>query len=351
MKILDTVKSFFPVVYISIVLEERSCHLCIRIMKKDKLRKEEKKEFKAYGNEMPIDAINLISKYQKSYRFCYVAALLNSINQGALGTCKRGEFAKYQVEAENVEAICMDEKWSVYSYADDIAWAKRTYEKSGGLDFIFSPFVVLQELVKEQLDETPKMYVLSQNSSITLAIMGQESFQYGGYFILAPTETLGGGDDEEENGDEEAADANADEGDLGDDIEELESLDDIDGLSDLDDLEEEVKLDEFEELDDGDSECDSKKSSNNLSDANSSLEELGKGMDILNFIKDSIEKYYKSDLYESAFIEDIVFINDSQLSDEVIDYIHSTLLLNVSKEQVNISEKMCDMAISEVNAS
>lgn len=350
MKILDTVKSFFPVVYISIVLEERSCHLCIQITKKGKLQKEEKKEFKAYGSEMPIDAINIIKKYQKSYRFCYVAALLNSINQGALGTCKRGEFAKYQVEAENVEAICMDEKWSVYSYADDIAWAKRTYEKSGGLDFIFSPFAVLHELVSAQLSAEPKLYVLSQNSSIALAIMSEEGFQYGGYFILAPTETLESAEgDEEEGGDAEAD--TADDGDLGDDIEELESLDDIDGLSDLDDLEDEVKLDEFEELEDAGVDEKSSKGPSRLSDANSSLEELGKGMDILNFIKDSIEKYYKSDLYESTFIEDIVFINDSQLSDEVVDYIHSTLLLNVSKEQVNISEKMCEMAISEVQAS
>lgn len=344
-KLLDKLRGFFQYAYVAVVLEERSCDICVKILKQGKVAKEERKSFRAFGSELPFEASTLIRKYFKEYRFCYVSTLLGSINQGALGTTVKADFQKYHVDAASTQIIGVQDKWSIYGYAEDISWARNAFEAAGGVDFIFSPFAMLFELSQESQEEKPKLFVLSQKSSLTLAVMDHEKLHYGGYYILAPTEGIKDGESDDLGDDDLGGD------DLSDDIEdlsEIDGIDDIDGIGDLDDLDDDVKLDDFEEDIEADSLSGMKTDREKLSQTNESLEELGKGMDMLNFIKDSLNSYYKDEIYQGQFIEDIVLLDSSGMSQDVADYIETTLLLNVERIEVSLADKMCDITIKEV---
>jgi hypothetical protein len=343
MKIISAIKSFFPIAFVAIVVDESMCRVVVRIMKKGILKREEKKEFRAYKYEVPADASAFIGKYQASYRFCYVATLLNTENQGVMMTCKQEGLSQFETEAKHVELLCMNAQWSVYSDSKDIVQTKHAHEKSGGIDFVFSPFVLLYAMIKPQLTTTPKLYVLSQKNSITLVVMNAERLFYGNFLLFSSNQTQQ--DLKELEDKEDVMDAQMDAGDTTSEIENLDSLEEMDEIGELDsliDVENEVNLDDFEALDEEESADDSENISN--------LIDLGAGLEIIGHIKQSIDDYYKGDRYESVFIEDIVLLDDSKREKALIDYIQESLLLTIRQEEINVVDTVCDLAMSEADS-
>lgn len=350
----------FPLAMISVVIESNECTIRHEVVKNGKRIKEENHTFKAFGGMLSPEAITHINTLRIQHRFTYVNTMLASINQGALATCSRGEFEKYKVDPSTVDTLCVNDAWSVYGYSEDILWTKSVFKEVGGIDFVFSPFLVLYNFFKNDLDTTRRLYVLGQRSSVTLCVMDDQRLYFGVYFILtdiadpdsdsmdgaetsSELDGLGETDDLEEALEPEKDDGSGEsEDDALDDLISLdEELEEIGGLEDLDD---DSELADFEEGGAGDT--DDKKAL--LPEQKSSIDDFAKGMDMLNFIKNSLSEFYENPLYSSDFIEEVVFADSYGIAEDIITYIQETLLLNITIKQVNLAEVIAQMAKEEV---
>lgn len=332
-KIYEFIVSLFSKAFISVVCEYDSCVVKIKVIKNKELKESDTKSFKAFSQEIPPDALRYIKKYVDEYRFCYISTQMVSINQGAIPTCKKDDFSKFNISPQNIYSLCVDNKWSIYAYNDDIKRVENNYLQVGGVDFLFSPFAIIYFLVKKEPLSDKKLYALVQKSAITLAIMEKDILNYGAYFILAPTESLKAEETLEQIELPESLTA---------EIEELTPLDNIDNIGKLESLDVELKMDEFE-----DTSSEHVHENIDYERANASIEEFSKGMDMLNFIKESLNDFYKNSNYDAVFIDEIIFFDAFGIGNDIIDYIQSTLLMSVVHKKIDLAEIICDMAIAE----
>ncbi len=335
-KIYKVLKSLFSTTFVSVSIEQDHCIIRTEVYKNQKLSRTETKEYKVFDGELPQDAVTYINKTSNKYRFCYLSTIYSSINQGALPVCKRFDFDKYDVKGELTESICVDSIWSVYGYPEDIRRSKALFEPCSGVDFIFSPFCVLSSFATSQKSSNKKMFVMVQKSAVTLAIMDEKKLHYGAYFVLTPAETIKPVSEETLPHLSEGGEVSG----VSDELEELTSIDE-EGLGELEDLDEGAPIENFQGDEKIDGEIDIKK-------ANESLEEFAKGMDVLNFIKESISEYYKREIFNGEFIDELVFFDTFGMGKDTLEYIEATLLLTLTSHKIEITSALCALAKNEV---
>lgn len=355
MKVAQWIKSILPYSVISVIIESNECTIRHEVLKNGKWIKEVTKRFRSFGGLLSKDAIDFIQAARKEHKFTYIATILGSINQGAVASCSKQELEKYKIDQSTVDTLCIDDAWSVYGYSEDIHWTKSVFNDIGGIDYIFSPFLILYSFFESELDDTPRMYILAQRSSVTVTVISKKKLLYGVYFILTDIEDPQSDhmdeDEEQENTEQsqrEQAQIEQEQGGDDDDLDELISLDDeLEEIGGLEDLDEGDKLEEFE--DDSDDESSSEASKKSLSpEQKSSIDDFAKGMDMLNFIKNSLNEFYENPLYESDFISEVVLADGYGVTDDIVSYIHEMLLLEIKVKKVDIPSIVSEMALQEM---
>ena len=61
-----------------------------------------------------------------------------------------------------------------------------------------------------------------------------------------------------------------------------------------------------------------------------------------------MEEYYHNPLYHSEFIEEIIIFDGYEISSELIHQLEDDLMMDVEIHKVDISDRLCDIAIKEV---
>ncbi len=364
---LDKAKELFPTACVSVWMDFRSCVLKLELIKKNVTIFEEKKSFRAFGNEIPIEAQRLILGYQEKHRFCYVGTMFKGSNQGALPAYKKSDYKRFGVGGlEDINIIPLEEGWSFYAYGSDMVSTKSRYDKSGGIDFIFSPFFILYKFYENNFSSKPKLYLLIQKSSVTITIFRDKKLLYSSFYILESisqviehTQDKDGDEDgdivgvDDENdldgteNDQEAGEKSGDDDEDGEDtsqnLDELVSLDEeFEDIGELEELNDEDKIDEFQEESEQQSEIQKgkKQEQKESEEIGDSLSELDRGMKIIDFVKLGMSEYYKNDLYESHFIEDVEIADSIGVSEDVLDYIKDELLLNINIKKIDIVDEI-----------
>ena len=116
---------------------------------------------------------------------------------------------------------------------------------------------------------------------------------------------------------------------------EDEEFDSFVDITKLDDMEDEDILESAEE----------EVVSSTLED----LELYGREVVIFKIISSAIEEYYKNDIYDSEFLEEIIIYNDSNISNDIITMIENDLFLDVELHSIDVKEEMINMSIKEAN--
>jgi len=374
---LEKLKENVPTAIVSVWIDSRSCTVMLEVLRKDELIHEEKKHFRSFGNEIPIEAQRLIFGYQEHYRYCHVGTLFKGSNQGALPACKKSEYEQFGVKLEDIIIIPVEDKWSFYAYGSDMVSTKSRYDKSGGIDYIFSPFFLLHNIYNGTFIDNTKLYLLIQKSSITISIYREGMLLYSSFFILeTPTELIdhgSEGSEDDENGDniEDLIDESEEESketaqkkdksesldDEGEEstqnLDELVSLDEeFEDIGELEELDDEEKIEEFQEESEQQVEQQKSEESKHEEDnITNSLDDLNRGMNIINFVKSSMSDFYKNELYASEFIEDVEIADSTEVSSDVLDYIKDELLLNVNIKTIDINSEICKAIKVEIKGA
>lgn len=351
LKIVEKLKSlyqnFYQKIYISIVVSNTHTQVYVEIVHTAKESEFATKTFET--TEVTDEMEEYIKNYISISPFFYISILNNLINQGAVPTCSHSEISKFADIGASV-TLCIDEKWSAYSTKFELDTLQEQYA-SFGLDFIFSPFLVLNHFFLDKVQEgSATLFVLVQDVILDISIFEDSKLLYAEHYVMGSDKSSL--DDESHKDEEFGLDEDESEDEFGDfgDFDDISDLDSLDDIEDLDMIED---LDEFSvDFDDGEEEQEkSDKSESKAEDVDDADLLSGFNQDYRRFahIKSSLENFYKDEKYCGQFVETVYIANGSTLSDDLKNYLEDELFLNVYIRNIEIANEVNALAKLEVD--
>ncbi len=335
-RISKVIQKRFSNVFIAVVAEKNEYILRYIVVKNGKIIINEDKIFPMDENKkLSSDIKEFLTSLESSYKFIYISYLLDSIGQNCVPTCSDKELPKYHIDKDKIVKICIDKKWSAYSLKSDIEWAKDIF-KDVGVDFIFSPFVILHNFIHNKKQKTKNnLFLLYAENFIALSIFDGESLVFSAFFKIPFKEFNFSEEENDELKPEEDGIIDGIELDsIESEDEEFEGFVDITKLDDDEtDIEEEILQSAKEDV-----------ATSTFDD----LELYGREVVIFKFISSAVEEYYKNDMYDSEFLEEIIIYNDSNISNDIITMIENDLFLDVEIKSIDVKESMINISIEEV---
>ncbi len=355
MGIRTVLQKKFQNLFVAVVLSETECLLRCKVLKNGAITKVFTKTF---ALTPPLDALdktieNYLMNLQDEYQFVYIAFLLNSLGQGAISGTGNASFSKHNVDIQNVHNVALYNQWSAYASYIEIKWAKNLFSEVG-LDFIYSPFIILNDfVVSQKLKNRPTCYILNCQDFFILAIFEEKQLHFGAFFKTQTDTAFTHSDDvndwENEQEEEGILDSEAlpevgrtDE-DEHEGLEELSELTELGELEDIDDLR---STDSFSDIDEKG--ISSFRGMEDLKEEDISLELYGRDLLVYKYLRTALEEYYHNPLYKSEFIDEIIIFDSYEISSDLIHQLEDELMMDVEIHKVDVSDRMCDIAIKEV---
>ncbi len=267
--------------------------------------------------------------------FYYIAVLNSGINQGAIPVCDRKKAQEY-ADISLSKIVCVNDSYMLYSSKYELDSIQKMF-KSFGVDFIFSPFTLLERLYKDKIGSKAQLYVLIYEEYLTMAVYQKNALIFGSFELVDDGATSTEFDDKN---DEEEISFDLDDDD-GISIDELDALDDLSDLEDLDAIHE---LDEFadETLETGDAQSETDES------FEPALEDFGADYHRFMVIQKRLEEYYKDSRYNNEFVETIYIADGNDSGDDLKRYLEEELFLTVIIRKVILPEELLALSKDEV---
>ncbi len=324
MGLLKTIKKRLTNQFIGVLVYETTCILKIRRVKNGKILSDEEKEFVLQTKEaLTKEVTSYLLALQEEIEQTYVSLFLNSHGQGVVPECSKAAYEKFHIEYDNVKEICVDNRYSVYASNIDIKWAEKLFTDIG-LDFIFSPFLMLDNLRKKESRkrEGIVLYMLAGNNSITIMIFEKNELLYGTFINIAKEEDLLASDFGEE---EDSEDELLDEIDLDLELEESDEISEI-----LEEVNEDLQTSIQEE------------------DDSIKLKLFGQDLRLVKYFDASLREFYENDLYRSDFVTYVKIYDGAQLNPDIVSYLKEQLLVDIDVRPVAIADELIALTVQEV---
>ena len=327
---------------VNIVIGSSKTFVYIEMLNKAGIVHSYEEEFEA--KYLSAEMYEFIQSNIKETPYFYISILDNSSSQGALPTCTKNKTG-YFYDLSASEYKCYDNKWTYYTSKNDMYEIEKVYKKIG-IDFIFSPFLILANFFKDKINTHLAMFILVEESAISLSIFENSELLFAEYLDLdgeVLSEGLAISRDEDLLLDE---DDSIDLDDL-DSIDEIEDLDELDSFGDIADLDSIDELDEFDDTKDVENELlDNEDIQDFSSDESDGVNEEYQRFSL---IQDSVNSFYKNEKFESEFIEN-VYIGDSVgLSGDLKKYFEEEMFFNVYIRRLNLAVELCEMTKMELS--
>ncbi len=298
-------RPFFSTVLIGVNLDAKVCSLKIVVLKNGHVKSSVSKEFKIVNKELPMEAAKLIADYKRKYPFTYLSAMSKTYNQGLANCSKKGELIKFGVNAKTSHIIEMPNHWLFYIQQLAVDENRVKFIRALGLDYLFSPFVLVYESIKGRLTEKVRLYVLQERASITLFVADKKGVYFGGFFMV--------GGELENNEDKGAS------------MLEIHSAKE---MSDLDSIQKQQEA-EMSRLE--------------------GLRDLARASNATEILKNSINEFYSNPIYNSTqFIETIVLLDTYGMTEQAVAHIRNTLMIEVEVRSIHIPDALIDLAKAEL---
>jgi hypothetical protein len=283
-------KKFIKQQFISFYYDE-NYKLLTEIYKNNKLLEEKKSEFKEKK-----ELIKKIKELSDEIPQTYTSTIIQSINQGVVPSCQKSIFTKYEIKTENIKYICINNQYAFYISLYDLMEIKKD-----NIDFVYSVFALIDYKATKKINT---LYILVTKEKFYLLIYHKNIPIFSDIYEKL-VDILENPENELEN--EEI-------------IENIE--DDI-----IDDIEDNIENENNLELED-----------NRIT--------TGLEMDIINFIKSSLEEYYEN--FADDFIENIIIFDEGILKEDITTLIYDTLLIEAKKENLDILKTINEISRKNV---
>jgi hypothetical protein len=334
-------ESLYRKVLVNIVVKRASTLVYIEMYSKKGTADNVQAEFETIKPDEKM--LEFITTYTKESPYYYISILDMSPLQGALPTCSKNRLS-YYYDLSNCEYKCYKGKWTYYTAKPELYEVEKIY-KEIGVDFIFSPFVVLANFFKDKIAGKLALYALVQDSFISIAIFQNSELLYAEHLDM---ETSSEVDDILLSNDIEDEDLNLGM-ESGIDLENINVEDEGSELENFSDIEDLDSIEEIEEFDD------SKDIEEELLESQDAIEEaveeegsFNEDYQRFSLIQTSIAHYYKDEHYESAFLENMYIADGVGVTNDLKKYLEEEMFLNVYIRKTEIDAEVCELAKEEL---
>lgn len=326
----------FQKIFVAIVPSQSGYEVTVLTLKNKKIMDTTRRHFEG---DIPSNVMNnFILERVDSSPFFYVSTLNLYPNQGAYDGCTKPSV--HDKTGIGIKALCRDDEWTQYASQDDLARLRSTY--SGvGLDFIFSPFSMIEYCFADKIKNGLALYAFAMPNLFSVAIFDSGKLDYAYHYTQSSSDLM----DAEEDGTtltftspllEEEDDAIVRLDNL-EELRELDLIDDLDSLSDLADLDELGEVHEFSE----DSPTLEEKrldKEQGMTVIKGELDETNEEYRRFEFIQKTLERFYASEECNNRFIETVCIADSGSGGDELKRYLEEELFLNVLIRRVDVGE-------------
>ncbi|RUM64319.1 MAG: hypothetical protein DSZ04_02670 [Sulfurimonas sp.] len=356
---LDTfLEALYNKVFVNILIKRSSTDVYIEICSKKGAIDHFQKSFDT--TILSQHLLEFVNYYTKESPYFYISFLDISADQGALPTCDKNKLGFYG-DISTSEYKCHDEKWTYYTSKTDLYLMEKRYAKIG-VDFIFSPYSILSNFFKDKIPTTLAMYVLVQDSFISLSIFDNGELLYAQQLDM---ETIDEDGDEILAAMEEEVSLEIEQSINFEDFEDFEDdvLKDLDEFGDIKDLDSIENIDEFCNIEDLDfmEDLDEFSKDKYLDEEIVNLaEELASATEVpyetsfnedyqrFSLIQTSLSHFYNNKKYDSKFVETVYIADGVGVSSDLKNYLEEEMFLNVYLQQIDINMKVCELAQGEL---
>lgn len=148
--------------YVTVLKQDKQLKINYKILQDDKTLKEEHSSFLMTNQSMPGDALFKLDALQKDIPHTYVAALFEGKNQKVVPT--------EEVDVISYESVKLNESQSIVVPKNELTSATRYFINSG-IDYIFSPFTLLNEYLQDMgVKNSLNVFVL--NNTVYAILLG-----------------------------------------------------------------------------------------------------------------------------------------------------------------------------------
>ena len=340
-------------VYINIVVNKSSSIVYIEVCSKDEVIESVERTFDTITLDKKM--FEFIDYYVKKTPYFYISLLDTSHIQGAVPTCSNNRVSEF-IDINETNYICYEDSWTYYTSKSGLKDLQTIYAKIG-LDYVLSPFVILNIFFKNKIDSYMGMYILIENNTVLITIFDNSTLLYGTCLEInhsSESDDLIIDDDLELEDDDE--NINLNDIDVLDDIDGLDSLDDMDSLDDIDSLDDFGDIEDLDSFDDINDFDDDKDIEEEL------IEELELGESdvsdkknnsftgdyhIFSIIQRAVNDFYQDKKYKSEFIESVYIADALGVSGDLKKFLEEEMFLSVYIRQINLPMELCTLAKME----
>lgn len=312
------VRPFFSNVFMAINIDSSICTIKVLRLKESKVVEEFDREFKIFDDELPVEMIKFIKSYKRRFPFSYIGVIAKTYNQGVFHTKKIDELHKVGIEPRECKILKFKD-WCAYIKKSEIVDMQKYFSRFDGVDYIFSPFVLIFLSVQKKLDSSLRLYILCEKSNIALFIANRDNVYFAGYFMV-------------EGEIEQASRVN---GTL---LEKQDTKND-----------DKYSLEEFENLDLGfiQDEDEEEQETEQIKNANQAIGDIAKASVIANVIQSSLNEFYTNEFYDEGFVEEVICLDSLGMSSEMIACIQDITMLEVSRQQFFLQDELLALTQQE----
>jgi len=325
-KILE---ALYVKVFVNIITKRSKTIVYIEKHSRKELLSSNEKEFSTL--ECDEAMYKFITAHTVETPYHYISVLDMSHSQGALPTCSK-EKIKFYATIDNGAYKCIN-NWTYYTEKENIAEIKRRYS-CVGIDYVFSPFSLLAYFFKDKIDTKFAMYILVQESFLSLAIFDHSQLLYGGHLDTTKEDDFDGiGIEDEDDGEDLFLD-DADEDDENSELEDFGNIEDLDALEDIDEFSDSKDIDE------------------ELLESTDTLEEpdeksFNEDYERFKLIQESVGEFYKDSRFESKFIENVYIADSIGVTSDFKKYLEEEMFFNVYIRRLDLALELCALATRE----
>lgn len=344
------IESLYLKVYIGIVVSHNKSDVIIEMIKGTNTVKRSAKSF--LTTEVNDDMRAFVSQAAAESPYFYIALLNHSKHQGAIPTCSTKKAVEY-ADISTAKTLCYKKRWMVYASKPDLDLYQKRYSDFG-LDFIFSPYILLERFFSDKVEGAMALYVMVQEDILSLAIFEKNELLYASHFDVEESveETLISDDEKSTISlDFNIEGEGIDEGIHLDDIDAIDALEDIDDLSGFDDIEDLDTIDDIEEF--AEVEEVAKPAEANLDeldttgDPETMLESFNEDYQRFTLLQRALQQFYSETKVENAFIEHVYIADTVGVSEDLKRYLEEELFLSVVIREMDRSHALIELAKEE----
>jgi hypothetical protein len=336
----------FQKIFVSIIPVEDGHEVLTVALKNKKVLYKEQRHFE--GSEPSRTMSRYIQETIDVSPIYYISTLNTQAHQGAHAGCANKKKTQHSDDTR-VSEVCRDKKWTLYASFDDLH--SLTYEyQTVGLDFIFSPFSILEYSFADKIKETFALYAFSMPGLFAVAIFDNGMLEYAHYYtdqnipdLEETSEVLGVDFTSTIVEEEEDKDGLINLDDI-EGLEDLDIIDDLDSLGDIDDLNE---LEEVHEFSEDMPTNEEKRLSREQMMMKDRIDGSVEDYQHFSYIQKALNEFYMMDECRNRFVETVCIADSKGGSEELKRYLEEELFLNVLVRKVDVIESINALAMQE----